>query len=125
MGPKKTGYDCAFVQLTNPDDCDKQNFPYHYTCALIVATNFRKLTHINIRMLLYSYYLGNRIHNSEYVLSDPYKALSEYSKQATSVFMQMQHDQTLHLWDFLNCGDIQDDTEVSSLGICSWKFIDF
>lgn len=52
------------------------------------------------------------MHNAEYVLGDDYKAMSEYSRKATSVFMKMQQDQTSKIYSWLDCGAIQDNTKV-------------
>ena len=53
------------------------------------------------------------MHNSEYHLSDTYRALSEYARQSTAVFMDMQLAQTKRMWNWLQCDDIQDNTKVS------------
>ena len=57
------------------------------------------------------------MHNSEYHLSDSYRALSEYARQSTAVFMDMQQAQTIRLWKWLQCDDIQDNTKVKYLYI--------
>ena len=57
------------------------------------------------------------MHNSEYHLSDTYRALSEYARQSTAVFMDMQLAQTKRMWNWLQCDDIQDNTKVKYLYI--------
>ena len=57
--------------------------------------------------------LGRRIHNAEYVLSDAFIKLNGYSRQLSSVFMKMQQDQPVKLYEWLDCGSLQDDTAVS------------
>lgn len=53
------------------------------------------------------------MHNSEYHLSDSYRALSEFARQSTAVSMDMQQAQTIRLWKWMQCDDIQDNTKVS------------